>query len=64
MRSFSSWTGKTVSIWNTSVTMESGRIFPHHRVVKDFRDYYPESLFDPVVPETVYTSFEQERPLS
>ncbi len=38
--------------------------FPHDLVVKDFRDYYPESLFDPAGPETVHTSFEQEQPLS
>ena len=38
--------------------------FPFDRVMKDFRDYYPDSFFNPVTRETIHTRFEQEQPLS
>ena len=38
--------------------------FPYHRVVKDFRDYYPEKFLNLTVRETVHRRFEEERPLS
>ena len=38
--------------------------FPYHRVVKDFRDYYPEKFLNLTVRETVHRRFEEERPLN
>ena len=37
--------------------------FPYDRVVKSFRDYYPESFYDPHVRETAQRRFEEEQPL-
>jgi len=38
--------------------------FPYHRVVKDFREYYPENFLNLTLRETVHRRFEQEQPLS
>ncbi len=37
--------------------------FPYDHVVKSFRDYYPESFYDPGIRETVQQRFEEEQPL-
>jgi hypothetical protein len=37
--------------------------FPFDKVVKSFRDFYPESFYDPQVRETVLQRFEEEQPL-
>ena len=37
--------------------------FPYDLVVKSFRDYYPESFYNPRIRETVQRRFEEEQPL-